>query len=226
MASAVAREGRVRLWDAPIRVIHWSLVLLLPALWWTAENGQTERHTWLGYVMLGLLLFRLLRGFAGGSTARFAGFVRGPRAVLAYLSKLCGEEGEPAVGHNPLGGWSVLALLGLLILQVGLGLISQDVDGIESGPLSYLVSYETADGAREWHGWLFNLLLALVALHLGAILFYLLVKRDNLIGPMISGHRRMPAPAAPPTFAPAWRIALGAALATVIVWWVSRGAPV
>ena len=228
MASAAEAEAeaRVRVWDAPIRVVHWSLVLLLPALWWTAENGQTERHSWLGFIMLGLLLFRLFWGFAGGSTARFAGFVRGPRAVLAYLAKLRGEAGEPVVGHNPLGGWSVLALLGLLILQVGLGLVSQDVDGIESGPLSYLVSYETADAAREWHGWLFNLLLGLVALHVGAILFYLLVKRDNLVAPMISGHRRMPAPASPPTFAPVWRVALGAALAAARLPWVARGAPI
>lgn len=217
-------NNRVKLWDAPIRIVHWSFVALLPALWWTSETGDIATHRLLGYTMLGLVVFRLYWGFAGGTTARFAGFVRGPRAVAGYVKRLVSREGESIVGHNPLGGWSVIALLLLLLTQVLIGLFTQDVDGLESGPLTHLVSYDFADAARGWHGWLFNILLGLVGLHVVAILFYLLFKRDNLVSPMITGHRRLPAHAAP-AHAPLWRGLLGVALAGGTVWWVSMGCP-
>lgn len=219
-------SGRVKLWDLPVRIIHWSFVVLLPALWWTWKSGDMATHRLLGYVMLGLLVFRLFWGFAGSATARFATFVKGPRAVAGYMSRLFAKEGEPVIGHNPLGAWSVVALLGTLIAQVCLGLFTQDVDGIESGPLTYLVSYDTADAARHWHGLLFDALLWLVGIHLCAILFYLVVKRDNLIGPMISGNKRWPMPVAPQAGAPTWRIVAGIALAVAISWWVSQGCPI
>ena len=129
------------------------------------------------------------------------------------------------VGHNPLGGLSATALLLLLAAQIAIGLFAQDVDGIESGPLSYLVSYDTADAARGLHHLLFNVLLGFIALHVAAILFYLVVKRDNLIGPMITGSKAMAAGVVPPRFAPGWLIAVGVVLSAALAWWISAGMP-
>jgi len=221
----VNSETAIKLWDWPTRLVHWGLVLLLPSLWWTWKSGQMELHQQLGYVALTLLLFRLFWGFTGASTARFANFVRGPRKVGRYVRGLFSGAAEPVIGHNPLGGWSVLALLGLLITEVALGLFTQDVDGLESGPLTQYVSYETADAARYWHGLIFDLLIWLVAFHLAAILFYLLVKRDNLVGPMISGRKRMAPIANPPSFGSPVKALIGALMAGAVAWWLSRGAP-
>jgi cytochrome b len=209
-----------KVWDWPIRLTHWSFVLLMPALWWTWKSDDIARHELLGYVTLGLLAFRLYWGFFGSSTARFVFFVKGPRTIWAYLR---GQRSE-TVGHNPIGALSVLILLGLMIAQVVIGLFTQDVDGIEPGPLNYLVSYETADAARHWHGLLFNILLGFIALHLCAIAFYELVKRDRLIVPMLTGRKRM-AVSSPPSLAPWWRIAVGAAIGAALAWWVSLGCP-
>jgi cytochrome b len=213
------------IWDVPVRIVHWSFVILLPALWWSWKSGDMTLHKQLGIVMLGLILFRLGWGIVGSATARFATFVKGPRGIWAYLRRSAGADAAPLVGHNPLGGLSVVAMLGLLGLQVGLGLFAQDIDGLESGPLSYLVSYDMADAAREAHETVFNVILALVALHVAAILFYLLVRRDNLIGPMISGRRAMSADTAAPKIASPWRFAVCAMVAGLIAWWMAIGAP-
>lgn len=213
------------IWDAPVRIVHWSFVILLPALWWSWKSGDMTLHKQLGIVMLGLILFRLGWGIIGSATARFATFLKGPRGIWAYLRRSADTEATPAVGHNPLGGWSVVAMLGLLGFQVGLGLFAQDIDGLESGPLGYLVSYDTADAAREAHETVFNIILALVALHVAAILFYLLGRRDNLIGPMISGRRAMSPDAPAPKMASPWRFALCATVAGLVAWWIAIGAP-
>jgi cytochrome b len=220
MAEAPPVLEQVRLWDWPIRLIHWSFALLMPALWWTWKYDWLWLHELLGYVTLGLLAFRLYWGFFGSSTARFASFVKGPRAIWAYLR----GSGAESPGHNPIGALSVVILLGLMIAQVVIGLFTQDVDGIESGPLTYLVSYETTDWARHWHGLLFNILLGFIVLHLCAIAFYQLVKRDNLVGPMLTGRKQMAA-GTPPRFAPWWRIAVGAAVSAGLAYWVSLGCP-
>ena len=219
------RPAPIRLWDAAVRVIHWSFVLLLPALWWTAEKGPMALHKQLGMVALALLILRLFWGFAGSSTARFSNFLKGPRAGLAYLRTLFSKSAEPAVGHNPVGGWSALALLVLLAAQTVVGLFAQDVDGLESGPLTPLVSYDMADQARHWHHLLFNVLLGFIALHIAAIAFYALVKRENLVGPMISGRRLYARPVKAPRFAPTWLALVGVAVAAAISWWVWKGAP-
>jgi cytochrome b len=224
MAAAADAVAPVKLWDLPIRIVHWSFVMLLPWLWWTATNGEIETHLKLGMVMLILIVFRILWGLFGSSTARFSGFVRGPMAVARYLRALS-KDSEPIVGHNPLGAISVVALLLLLAAQVGLGLIAQDTDGLYSGPLNYLVDYDTAEAARGWHELGFNVILAVTALHVLAIAFYLAVKRDNLIGPMITGRRRYAAAVPSPTMARPWRVALCLVLAFGAGWWVWSGAP-
>jgi cytochrome b len=215
----------VKLWDMPVRVVHWGLVALLPALWWTAEEGDLDTHVKLGIVMLILVVFRILWGLIGSSTARFGSFVRGPITIARYVRGLFGREGEPIVGHNPLGALAVVALLLLLAGQVGLGLIAQDTDGLYSGPLNYLVEYDTAESARDWHELGFDLILIVVAIHILAIVFYLVVKRDNLVGPMITGRRRFPQAVAAPAMAPLWRLALCLVLALAAGWWIWSGAP-
>ena len=224
MAQPGASARRpVRVWDVPTRIGHWLFVLLIAASWWTAQNGRMELHRWSGYVILFLLVFRLWWGFAGSSTARFAGFVRGPRATWTYARGLLRRDVSDVVGHNPLGAFSVLALLLLMAAQVGLGLFSVDTDGIESGPLASWVSFEAGRWAAHWHHRAFNVLLALIGLHLAAIAFYLIWKRDNLIAPMLSGRRRLSRDAVAPRFAPPWRIAVGVVLAAAAAYAVMRG---
>jgi cytochrome b len=224
-AQTATGDGRVKLWDLPVRLVHWAIVVLLPLQWWTDEIGNIALHKQLGYITLALVVFRLLWGLVGSSTARFGHFVRGPGGVGSYLRALRSNSAEPVVGHNPLGGWSVIALLGLLAVQVALGLFAQDIDGIESGPLSYLVSYDQADLAREWHEVVFNLMLAVVALHVIAIVWYLAVRRDNLLAPMITGRKRFDQPVEPPALASPWRMAVCALIAAAFAWWVSLGCP-
>lgn len=207
----------VVVWDLPVRLLHWLIVVCVGVSWWSAEQRLMEVHRYSGYALLGCIVFRLYWGFAGSSTARFREFVRGPRAIAAYLR----EPPQPAPpGHNPLGGWSVVTLLALLVAQVGLGLFVTDVDGLESGPLSYLVSFETSRTLADVHEIVFNILLGFVVLHVVAVLFYLLVRRTNLIGAMLTGRR----PAAThATLVSLWRAVPGLALAGLVVWYVARG---
>ncbi len=155
------------LWDLPTRIFHWSLVLLIPSAWASAEFGYYDIHQWLGYTLLILVATRVLWGFVGSRHSRFADFVRGPHAIVHYL-----REGKSAtVGHNPLGALSVLAFLVLLLAQGTTGLFNAD-DVNFRGPLYYAVSSEWRDALGAAHDWLFNLLLALVGLHLLAIIYY------------------------------------------------------
>ena len=196
MTGGVARGGvRVRIWDAPVRWVHWVMVALLGISWWTADAGKMDYHRFSGYGLLGLLTFRIYWGFAGSSTARFVNFVKGPAAIRAYLRLLPArmDARRPAQpGHNPLGALSVLALLTLLASQVVLGLFAVDVDGIESGPLSSRVSFDAGRYCAKLHARNFNLLLAFVILHVAAVLFYLVYKRENLIAGMFHGRRAFP----------------------------------
>ena len=129
--------ARIRLWDLPVRLFHWALVALIVCAWWTAENHLISWHRLTGYAILTLVLFRIVWGFLGSTTARFSHFLRGPGAVGAYVGGHMFRRGSPGhAGHNPLGGWSVVGMLGLLLLQVLLGFFSVDVDGLESGPFA------------------------------------------------------------------------------------------
>jgi cytochrome b len=209
---------RVRVWDAPTRIVHWSMVLLFAFSWWSAENGELEWHRWSGYSLTALVLFRLYWGFFGGSTARFSQFLRGPRVVVSYL------RGAPAqfAGHNPVGAWSVVLMLALLATQIVLGLFAVDVDGLESGPMSSLVSFETGRVAAEWHEKIFDVLLAIVAVHILAALYYLAVRKQNLIGAMFTGKRNLDGTHAPLIPASVVRLIIGILLAVALTWFISR----
>jgi cytochrome b len=211
---------RVRIWDWPTRLFHWLLVVLIPLQWWTAEQDMMEQHMLFGTIVLGLLLFRLMWGIFGSSTARFSHFVKGPRAVVSYLS----GRAAHVLGHNPLGGWSVVAMLGLLSLQVCLGLVASDEDGLNSGPLSHLVDAERAESAAEWHHELFDVLLVLIGLHVAAILFYALFRRRNLIGPMLVGSGEALGEAVSMQAVPLWRFLIAALVAAGGALWIYNGA--
>lgn len=220
-ASSDPGAPRARIWDIPTRIIHWAFVALIPVMWWTAENHEMERHRWAGYTLLALLAFRLLLGLFGSSTARFSSFLRGPGAVVRYV------RGDKTVhtrlGHNPLGGWSVAALLLLLSVQIGLGLFATDVDGLESGPMATYLTFDAAREVADIHGLVFNLLLAMIALHVAAVVFYLVARKQNLVGAMMHGRAQPGAEGEPMTPAPLWRSALAAVLAGVFTYWISKG---
>lgn len=214
-----------KVWDVPTRLVHWLLAGGVAFSWWSVENKQMDLHYWSGLTLLGLLVFRLYWGFAGPETARFAHFIKGPVAVLGYIPKLFGKDYRAAFGHNPLGALSVVALLLAIITQVGLGLFASDTDGLYAGPLNRHIDYDTAEQVTEFHEDFFNVLLALILLHLAAIAFYLVVKRINLIGPMLGGKRRgenLTGPASGIEPIPLWRLAIGVALAVSVVWFVAR----
>lgn len=204
MAERSEANLNIVVWDLPLRLFHWSLPLLLLLSWISAEAEVMAVHEWSGYTLLALLLFRLLWGLFGSSTARFSGFVRGPAAVRAYLQASRSGSGQPQLGHNPLGGWMVLALIGMLGLQVASGLFASDDEGF-SGPLAGLLSYSLQEIMTELHEAGFNLLIGLVVLHVAAVLFYVFVRRDNILRPMLSGRRDVHfTPAHPPRLASNW----------------------
>jgi cytochrome b len=207
----------VLVWDLPTRVFHWALVILLPFLWWSATNDEMNWHKLAGFVLAALLVFRIYWGIFGSQTARFSDFLRGPRAVWRYLRT--GEARTP--GHNPLGGWSVLLLLIFLATETGLGLFAIDEDGLEAGPLAYLLTLDRAQYSAHLHSVLFDGLLAIVGLHIVAVLFYLL-RRHNLIGPMLTGKKQLPVASEVPRMASFWSFAVGAALAGATFVWLWR----
>lgn len=180
------KQGKVHVWDGPLRAFHWLLVLCVVAAVVTGEMEEgnlIEWHARIGLAVVGLLAFRLVWGFIGGRHARFAAFIPTPGRIRAYLK---GEwQGE---GHNPLGALSVFGLLGILALQVGSGLVAND-DIAFRGPLFELVGSQWSDRLTRLHHLGADALLILIGLHVAAIMFYLHVKKNNLVRPMLTGWR-------------------------------------
>ena len=171
------------LWDTPVRIIHWAILIILPISWWTAEEGYMDVHKWLGLSVLVLVLTRLCWGFVGSPQARFRDFVRGPGAVLAYLRG--GSAGTP--GHNPSGGWSAMLLWALLLTQALTGTVSTD-DLLFDGPFRHVFESGTSDALAEIHDLLFNVILAFVGLHVASIVYYEKILDKRLLRPMIFGR--------------------------------------
>ena len=215
-------SNAIRVWDAPTRLFHWALVGLFCFSWWSAEQGMMDWHRMSGSVLLGLFVFRLVWGVIGGSTARFSQFVAMPWTVLNHLNP--NTPSAKKAGHNPLGGYSVLIMLVLLGVQLGTGLFAVDVDGLESGHLSHLVSFDQGRAASAFHGLSFNLLLVVIGLHILAILFYRFVRRRNLVTPMITGRdHELSANVAPLRPAsPLWLL-LAIGIAAAVSWYISNG---
>lgn len=193
MAEArIARaDGKpVQVWDLPVRLVHWLLVVLVATSWITSEIGGNAMtyHMWSGYAILTAVVFRIVWGFVGSRHARFASFVKGPAEVIAYVRGLSSQRSYSYLGHNPLGGWSVLAMLASLLVQASTGLFAND-EIFTEGPLASRVSVETSILLTTVHRYNFYVLLTLIALHLGAIAYYFVVKRENLVAAMISGRK-------------------------------------
>jgi cytochrome b len=214
---------KIRLWDLPTRVSHWLCVALVGALWWTGKSREIGWHGRIGYALLALLIFRFYWGLVGTSTARFVTFVRGPRAVLHYVRRLFATgTPEMELGHNPMGGWSVVLLLSLMLVGVVSGLFAVDIDGLDSGPLSSLVNFDSGRRFARLHHVVFNILLFFICLHVAAVLFYLLYKRRNLITPMITGSIVLDGDGIEHVRAPVFRSGLwallGVVVATAVTW--------
>jgi len=215
-------SAKQRVWDIQIRLFHWAIVILVALSWWSAEYGREDLHLYLGYAVLSLLFFRIGWGLVGSSTARFSSFVRGPASVVRYVRD---RFRWSVAGHAPLGALSVIALILMLLAQVGTGLFALDEDGLFGGPLASAVSIATSDTARELHEELWDYLLALIALHVAAILLYRLALGKNLLGPMVTGKARL-GPGVEPMRPGKWWAALICLVAGIaITRWIIGGAP-
>lgn len=212
-----------RVWDLPTRLFHWSLAATTLALVVTAKLGGNamQWHLRLGYVMLALLVFRLVWGLVGGRWSRFASFVPTPARLRRYFA---GQTGAAeSAGHSPLGALSVFALLAVLLAQVGSGLLSDDEIAF-AGPLTRFVSGEWVGQATWYHKDVGQyVLIALVVLHLAAIAFYTLVRRQPLVRAMLHGDKWLPgaAPASRDDAISRVGGALVLALSGLLAWWVS-----
>ncbi|HJV84757.1 MAG TPA: cytochrome b/b6 domain-containing protein [Noviherbaspirillum sp.] len=184
---------KVRVWDLPTRLFHWSLVTLVVTAVITQEIGGNamEWHFRAGYAVLALIAFRILWGLVGSRYARFASFVYGPAAILAYIRNSSQGRKDGLLGHNPLGSLSVFALLANLLAQALTGLYSND-DIANDGPLVKFISKDLSDQVTWFHKEVSGTLLyVLVGLHVAAIVFYVFRKKQNLVGPMISGDQQV-----------------------------------
>jgi cytochrome b len=167
----------VRVWDAFVRVAHWTLVACVIAAWF----ARGTPHEWLGFAALAVVLARIFWGFAGSAYARFVQFVRSPRQTVAYARRVAVREEERYLGHNPLGGWMIVALLGTV------GLVSA------SGWLAITDRYWGIEWVQDLHEALADILLALALLHVAGVAYSSVRHGENLVGAMITGRKRPPA---------------------------------
>ncbi|BBO84040.1 cytochrome b/b6 domain-containing protein [Desulfosarcina ovata] len=223
MAQKTDREaGQVQIWDLPTRIFHWALVAFVGGCFVTAKLGGNLMvyHIYSGLMVLGLLLFRMVWGVVGSRTARFSHFVRGPRAAWQYARSLTGSHPQHVLGHNPLGGWSIVAMLLALVIQATTGLFAND-EIFTYGPLYSMVSEATSIRLTEIHRLNQGVIAGLVGLHLLAVLFYLGVKRENLIMPMINGRKPgSPSPKTELKTPPLWVALLVLAFAAASVYFI------
>jgi cytochrome b len=195
MTDQTQQEKRVKLWDFPVRLFHWALVVAIVTSWWTNRQVMIDTHAIAGYCVLALVLFRIIWGFVGSSNARFKSFLRGPDKVIGYAVKVPNGSMSDLTyaGHNPAGGWMVAVMIVLVAIQAISGLFaSEDTFLFFDGPLVAYASPELASTMNWIHHTNINLIYAAVGLHVFAVFFYLIVKRENLIGAMITGARNVP----------------------------------
>jgi cytochrome b len=211
----------MRVWDLATRLFHWSVVVLVAVSYATSQMRRMDIHLLAGYAMLALLVFRLIWGFAGSDTSRFSHFLASPAAGLRHLTHLRGREPDTQVGHNAAGGWMVLLMLLALAVQVGTGLFSNDRRTATHGPLAGHVSKATSDLLSSVHSACFTVLLVLVGLHVLAVIAYAVVKRQNLLRPMITGKKRLPAATPAPRMASQILAAIVLAMAAAVAWAVA-----
>ena len=215
-----------RVWDLPVRIVHWLLVIGIAGSYATHKLGVEyfRYHLWSGYLVVVLAAFRILWGVVGTRHARFASFLRGPRATFGYLRRLLtgGESATP--GHNPVGAWMVVFLLAALFAQGVTGLFAND-EIFNTGPLYGYVSDATSLALTSWHRRLFDWILVAVALHVLAVIGHRLLAGHDLIGPMFSGRKHVSLVAEHEAISSSrlWLAAvLLAFLAAIIAWFVTQ----
>jgi len=216
---------RIKVWDLPVRLFHWLLVALILAAWVTQYLNRMDLHMWIGEWILTLLLFRIVWGFVGSDTARFSRFLRSPVAALQHLAHLGRREPDREIGHNAAGGWMVLVMLALIGLQAGTGLCANDLDdgGDTEGPLMHLVGKDRSDWLTHIHALNFKVIEAVIVLHVLAIVAYAVLKRHNLVRPMVTGTKVMPADTVAPRLVnPVWALVVLAMAFGAVVWVVKR----
>ena len=206
------------LWDIPTRLFHWLIVCCVPLAWWSAEEENYTLHQWLGYTIIVLVISRVVWGLIGSRHSRFSDFLVGPVKILAYLR----GQGSDSAGHNPLGGWSVVALLLLLFTQAFSGLFNSD-DVLFSGPLYYAASTEFRDAMGELHDIAFDALVVLIGLHILAVLYHQLRLKERLLQAMLKGSAvGREGRAAPAAW---WMAVVVAGVVAVALWWGLQQAP-
>ncbi|MCC7427926.1 MAG: cytochrome b/b6 domain-containing protein [Alphaproteobacteria bacterium] len=221
--AAASATVPVAVWDLPTRLFKWSFALLVAASWATGQWKMWGWHFWSGYALMALVIFRILWGLVGSETARFAHFLRGPGAALRHFRELRHGGPDRQIGHNAAGGFVVFLLLVLVAVQLGTGLFSDD-GVLAEGPLAARVSEEARTVLSTIHARMQRLILILAALHILAVLVYRVALRHDLIAPMLTGRKHLPAdaPATPPRMAPAARALVCAVLAVAATWGVLR----
>jgi cytochrome b len=185
------QRGTRLVWDLPVRLVHWLLVISVLGSYVTSQWGTKlfRWHKYCGYTILVLVTFRIAWGFMGTRHARFEEFVRSPRRTFQYFGTLGREaEAKPYVGHNPSGGWSIIAMLALLMAQAGTGLFAND-DVSSVGPLFGWVSNPLSNTLTKFHHLLSNFLEAFILLHILAIAYYGYVRKEDLLTPMVTGRK-------------------------------------
>jgi cytochrome b len=209
----------ILVWDFPIRIFHWLIVALVAAAYATWRLNWMVWHGWIGDAVLTLVLFRLLWGFFGGETARFSRFIASPRTVLEHLKHSFRREPDHQVGHNPAGGWMVVLLLALLLVETLTGLyVANDI--ADEGPMTEIVPARAADAIASAHAIVWDVLLAAIVLHVLAIAGFAAVKGQNLLRPMVTGTKVLPASVAAPRAgspARAGLLLLGCAVAAALL---------
>lgn len=224
----MASSERVRAWDLPTRIFHWSLVFVIASGWVSYEFSEAigdntmQWHRYNGYAALILIVWRLLWGVFGSSTSQFRNFVSWPWTAAQYGLDLARGKNRHFLGHNPLGTYMVLALLTAVTIQTGLGMVATEHNYLTWGPLSHLVGDEASKTATHWHHEFFDILIVLIVLHVVANVLYGLVKKDPLIKAMVTGSKPAAnyedAPEARIAGAPMLRALLCLAVATAIVF--------
>lgn len=180
--------NKVQVWDLATRLFHWTLVGLIIAAWVTIENRMIDAHEIIGHLLLALIIFRVVWGFVGSTTSRFREFIIHPFKALAYLRASLTLQAPHSTGHNPAGGWMVIVMLAVIGFQVVSGLYANDDLGF-SGALSDAVSKATSDTLTQLHALNFDLLVAIMWLHVAAVFFYVLVKKENLVKAKFTGKK-------------------------------------
>ena len=206
----------IRVWDAPTRLFHWAIVVLIGVSWLSESLGWMTIHFASGYSIIALLLFRLAWGFIGSETSRFSHFLKSPMAALRHLGHLHRREPDIEIGHNAAGGWMVLLMLALLTVQAGTGLCAND-DGATEGPLFDYVGKAWSDWLSHIHSINFTLIQIAVVLHILAILAYTVVKRHDLVRPMVTGEKYLPMGTRGPALAKPWLALVVFVIAVAVV---------